>query len=80
MAANPQIVTSDITITYDGVPQRLMRGTIVDVPAGSALATALSGSISALTTAQKNDNWGGSLGSFMENLVGGGQEPYSVAQ
>lgn len=32
MAANPQVVTANITITWDGVSQRIPRGTIIDVP------------------------------------------------
>ena len=76
MAANGQVVTADITITYDGVSQRIPRGTVIDVPAGSALATALSGSIVALTSQQKADTGGQTIGGFMENVTGGGQEPY----
>lgn len=56
MAANPQIVTKDIpagTFTYDGVRNaRIPRGTVIDVPAGSALATALAGFIAAESAQQ----------------------------
>jgi hypothetical protein len=75
MAANGQLVTADITITWDGVSVRLPRGTVIDVPAGSALATALSGSITALTSTQTAAMNGQSLGPFMENSTGGGSEP-----
>jgi hypothetical protein len=81
MAANPQLVTADCVITYDGVPQRIPRGTVIDVPAGSALATALGANITALTTQQKSSNGGSSLGAcLLENLVGGGQEPNASGQ
>lgn len=49
MAANPQLVTSNTTVTYDGVVVPLLRGTVIDVPAGSALSTALSGKVAALS-------------------------------
>jgi hypothetical protein len=41
MAANPRVVTEAVTITWDGAPQRLAKGQIVDVPAGSALEAAI---------------------------------------
>lgn len=41
MAANPRLVNTDVTFTWDGVTQRYQRGQIVDVPAGSALETAI---------------------------------------
>lgn len=41
MSGNPRLVASDITFTWDGVEQRLQRGTVLDVPAGSALEKAL---------------------------------------
>jgi hypothetical protein len=40
MAANPQIVNADIVITYDGVKVPLVRGQVIDMPAGGALANA----------------------------------------
>ena len=56
MAANPQLVTKDIpagTFTYDGVRNtRIPRGTVIDVPNGSALATALAGFIATETAQQ----------------------------
>lgn len=80
MALNPRIVNTDITVTWDGVSQRIPRGTIIDVPAGSALLTALgSGNLTALTAQQTSDGGGISAGPFMENLTGGGQEPYAVS-
>jgi len=70
MAANPQLVNTDIAITYDGVSQRIMRGTIIDMPAGSALANApatvfgsssgtLSSHVTPLTSQQTQDSLGG---------------------
>lgn len=41
MSANPQIVTSDVIIRWDGVDQRIARGTVIDVPAGSVLSSAI---------------------------------------
>jgi hypothetical protein len=40
MAANPRLVTKDITVTWDGAAQFVKGGTIVDIPAGSTLETA----------------------------------------
>lgn len=41
MAANGRIVTEDVTFRWDGASQRLARGTLIDVPAGSALEEAI---------------------------------------
>ena len=52
MAARPCVVNANIpygTFTYDGVPNNvILRGTIIDVPAGSALNTALGSYITAI--------------------------------
>ena len=57
MAANPRMVTSDTTFTYDGVSQRVQKGTIIDVPSGSALETAIgTGNLVALTSQQITGN------------------------
>lgn len=81
MAANPKLLNTDVTFTWDGVSQRLQRGTLIDVPAGSALLTAIgSGNLTSLTTQQQCCDGGVSVGPFMENLVGGGGEPNAVAQ
>lgn len=81
MAANPKLVTTDITVTWDGVSQRIPRGTVIDVPAGSALLTALgSGNLVSLTAQQQSCDGGVSVGPFMENVTGGGNEPQAVAQ
>jgi hypothetical protein len=44
MAANPRLLASDTTVTWDGVQVFFPKGTIIDVPAGSALETAYGGS------------------------------------
>ena len=46
MAGNPRVVApeggrGEITITWDGQPQRLTRGQVIDVPAGSPLEEAI---------------------------------------
>ena len=41
MAASPQIVTQETAFTWDGAPQRLPRGQILDVQPGSALEAAI---------------------------------------
>ena len=80
MALNPRVVNVDITVVWDGVSQRIPRGTLIDVPAGSALLAALgSGNLTALTSQQTSDGGGISVGPFMENTVGGGVEPYAVS-
>jgi hypothetical protein len=76
MAANPQIVNTDVTFTWDGVPVRLMRGTLVDVPSGGALQTAIGGgNLSALPAGRQTSDAGVSVGPFMENTAGGGNLP-----
>jgi hypothetical protein len=40
MAANPRMVTTDITVIWDGGTFHVSRGTIVDIPAGSSLESA----------------------------------------
>jgi hypothetical protein len=44
MAANPRILVADVDLAWDGVLQHIPRGTIVDVPPGSALEAAYGGS------------------------------------
>lgn len=52
MAANLRIVKADTIFTYDGVSQLLAMGSLVDVPAGSALETAIgAGNLAAVGTA-----------------------------
>jgi hypothetical protein len=40
MASNPRMVTRHITVSWDGGTFNVAKGTIVDIPAGSALETA----------------------------------------
>ena len=81
MAANPMILNVDVTITYDMVSQRIARGTVIDVPNPSSLRTAIgAGNLTALTTQQQSCDGGVSVGPFMENTVGGGNEPSAWAQ
>lgn len=80
MAARPMLVTADTVITYDNVSQRIPQGTVIDVPAGSALNTALGANITALTSQQACQDGGVSVGPFMRTGTGGGSDPYVVAQ
>lgn len=41
MGANPRVVTADTTFRWDGAMQRLPRGQVINVPAGSALEAAI---------------------------------------
>ena len=41
MSANPHVVTADTVFMWDHASQRLGRGTIIDVPPGSALLAAI---------------------------------------
>jgi len=75
MAANGYVVNTGVQITWDGVSQWIPRGTVIDVPAGSALATALSGNLTALTSMQTQAMNGQSLGPFLADTGGGGNEP-----
>jgi hypothetical protein len=69
MAANPRLVNTDTTFTYDGVSQRLMKGSIVDVPSGSALETAIG--IGNLTALDAEDTGGDPAGFQTESEEGG---------
>lgn len=74
MALNPLIVTKDVTVTWDGVSQRIPRGTLLDTPSAGALFAAIGGGN--LTAGPSSDAAGVSVGPFLENLTGGGQEPF----
>ena len=81
MAANPYVLNVDVVIVWDGVSQRIPRGTVIDTPASSGtnlaatILAASSGSLTALTSQQTQAMNGQSLGPFLENSVGGGSEP-----
>jgi hypothetical protein len=68
MAANPRLVANDVTVVWDSVSTFVPRGTIVDIPAGSALETAYGG-VSNLV----------SLGASSAEVVSGDTEPDSDA-
>jgi hypothetical protein len=81
MAANPQLVTSNTTVVYDGVTVQLMRGVIIDVPNGSALATALSGKVIALSAQNQIPGSSDSLGAgSLAAGQSGHTSPYSWGQ
>lgn len=85
MAANPQVVNTDTTIVYDGVTVPLIRGTVIDMPASGALATALSGKVTAMTAQQwtpgsSDSVCPGSLAGGGENGYGPGHTPYNSGQ
>lgn len=87
MAARPMLVTSNVpagTFTYDGVPNApILRGTVIDIPAGSALNTALTSFTTALSSQQQVPGSSDSLGSFGQlssQLAGGGTDPYNAHQ
>ena len=76
MAANGYVVNVDVVIVWDGVSQRIMRGTVIDSPAAGALVTAIgAGNLTALTSKQTASMNGQAVGPFCENLTGGGNEP-----
>lgn len=80
MAARPMLVTADVTITYDGVSQRIPQGTVIDVPSPSTLNTLLGANITALTSQQATQDGGVSVGPFMRTGTGGGNEPSAWPQ
>lgn len=84
MAANPYVLNADVTITWDGVSVRLMRGTVIDTPAssGSNLAATIGSSNLTALPSQVTSDMGGisSAADRMANKTGGGQMPYSWGQ
>jgi hypothetical protein len=81
MALNPYVVNADVTITWDGVSQRIPRGTVIDTPASSGtnlaatILAASAGSLTALTSQQTASANGQAVGPFIASNVGGGNEP-----
>ena len=76
MAANGYVLNADVVVVWDGVSQRIPRGTVIDTPASSGTnlaATIGAGNLTALTSQQKAS--GQCVGPFIENLTGGGNEP-----
>ena len=43
MASSPRMVINDVDVPYDGAVSHVLRGTVVDVPAGSPMETAYGG-------------------------------------
>ena len=68
MAAHGVMITNNCTVTWDGVTQRLERGTVLDSPNGGALLTAIGGSNFVVLTSQQQ---GGSPGVDAAMLSGG---------
>lgn len=72
MGANMRQVLNDTTFTYDGVSQRIQAGTVIDVPAGSALETAIgTGNLVSLTAAQDQSDASGDAPSDSPDAGGG---------
>lgn len=72
MGANMRQVLNDTTFTYDGVSQRIQAGTLIDVPAGSALETAIgTGNLVTLTAAQDQSDASGDTPSDTPDAGGG---------
>ena len=75
MAANPRIVTNDIMLTWDNVTVFVPAGTIVDVPAGSALETAYGlSNLSSMSGSQQSGDAQGGDQPDVEPLAGGGSD------
>lgn len=72
MGANVRMVTVDTTFTYDGVNQRIQAGTLIDVPAGSALETAIgTGNLSSLSASQDQSDATGNVPADTPDAGGG---------
>lgn len=72
MGANVRMVNTDTTFTYDGVSQRVQAGTLIDVPPGSALETAIgTGNLTSLSVSQDVIDAGGDAPSDDPDAGGG---------
>lgn len=80
MAANGYVVNADVTVTWDGVPARFMRGTIIDSPASGALVTALGSNITALPSQVTSDMGGVSFTVDRLEVPQVGKTPYNAGQ
>jgi len=95
MAANPQVVNTDLSIVYDGVTSRLQRGAVIDMPSGSALANAttyvppgttsnsaaLSTRVTAMSAQQCTPGSSDSVNiANLAVLRGGGNDPYNAGE
>lgn len=82
MALNPVIVKNAVTITWDGVSQRIAAGTVLDSPAASGsnlLATIGAGNLASLGAQQTGGSPGVDDGVRTTALRNGG-EPYNAGQ
>jgi hypothetical protein len=82
MALNPVIITKAVTITWDGVSQRIAAGTVLDSPAasGSNLLQTIGGSNFVSLTAQQTGGGPGVDDGIRNSNVRNGGEPYSSGQ
>ena len=89
MAANPVVVTKNITITYDGVKVPLLRGQVIDMPVGGTLANApvvgggtLSANVANMTAQQVTPGGSDSVNpaALATQQAGGGVDPYNAGQ
>lgn len=69
MAASPRMLSTTVTITWDGAVQRLTRGTIIDIPPGGPLETAIG--TSNLVSLSPQDIGGSPAGGQPEDQEGG---------
>jgi hypothetical protein len=75
MAANPRIVVSDVNVSWDGGTTTIPKGTIVDIPAGSALEAAYGGPSNLTSIGGTGETTGGDPGeSEPEGDAGGGSD------
>ena len=80
MAANGYVINADVTVTWDGVPVRFMRGQVIDSPASGALVTALGSNITALPSQATSDMGGVSFAADRLEVPQVGKTPYSWGQ
>lgn len=78
MAANPQLVNATTNVTWDGVVTRIPRGTIIDVPNGGALQTAIGGGNLTALTAQQTGGSPGEMNPVARSAIGA--EPNNPGQ
>ena len=75
MAQNPRMVINDMVLTWDGVQTPVTAGTIVDVPAGSALESAYGlSNLASLNASQQSGDAQGGDESGSGTTEGGGSD------
>ena len=72
MAANPRIVIADVLVTWDGATTQVSKGTIVDIPAGSALEAAYGGNSNLASFGGSQEALGGDPGESEPDFDAGG--------